>query len=169
MPGPRWNLFNIATGSTRLLAVAPENPRFTLFGTARFNMPARSMVIDSNKVAYIITLSGLSVVPLTPNGVTTPQIATGARAIVSATDGSTNLRLAASSTSAGRIWPPQPLQANCPHRPCSADRCVTFNDVALPLLQTASGQIQAQIRLRLHLVPTWCKCARLLLGSRARL
>ena len=35
---------------------------------------------DSNNVAYVITLSGLSVVPLTPNGVSTPQIAANNRA-----------------------------------------------------------------------------------------
>jgi YVTN family beta-propeller protein len=142
---PTLELVNINSGTTRLLAVAPENPRFTLLATARFNIPARSMVIDSNNVAYIITLSGLSVVPLTPNGVATPQIATTSRAIVSAADGTTNLKIGgviniggtnlASAATASQLPPPTVLGGSC----------VTFNDVALPLLQTASGQIQAQI------------------------
>ena len=143
---PVLELVNIATASfTRLLAVAPENPRFTLFGTARFNVPARAMVVDNNNVAYILSLSGLSVVPLTPAGVAAPAIATSTRAVVSATDGSANLKIGgvinitgtnlASVATASQLPPPTVLGGSC----------VTFNDVALPLLQTAAGQIQAQI------------------------
>ncbi|MES1257688.1 MAG: hypothetical protein ABUS51_04630 [Acidobacteriota bacterium] len=142
---PTLEMVNIANGSVKLLAVAPDNPRFTLFGTARFNIPSRSMVIDNNNVAYVITLAGLSVVPLTPSGVAAPQIATTARAIVSATDGSANLKIGgvininganlASASTASQLPPPTVLGGSC----------VTFNDVALPLLQTSSGQIQAQL------------------------
>ena len=144
-PRPTLDLVNITNGSTRLLAVAPDNPRFTLFGTTRFNIPARSMVIDNNNVAYIITLAGLSVVPLTPNGVAVPQIATTARNIVSATDGSATLKIGgviningtnlATTSTASQVPPPTVLGGSC----------VTFNDVALPLLQTSPGQIQAQL------------------------
>jgi YVTN family beta-propeller protein len=142
---PTLELVNIATGSTRLLAVSPENPRFTLFGTARFNIPARSMVIDNDNVAYIITLSGLSVVPLTPNGVATPQIATTARAIVSATDGTTNLKIGGVVNISGSNLASVATASQLPPPTVLGGSCVTFNDVALPLLQTASGQIQAQI------------------------
>jgi YVTN family beta-propeller protein len=144
-PRPTLELVNIANGIPRQLAVAPENPRFTVTANNRFNIPARSMVIDKDNVAYIITLSGLSVVPLTPNGVNIPQIATTSRAIVSATDGSTNLKIGgviningtnlASGSVASQLPPPTVLGGSC----------VTFNDVALPLLQTAPGQIQAQL------------------------
>ena len=61
-------------------------------GTTRFNFPPRSMVIDSNHVAYIITLSGLSVVPLTPGGSPAPQIAAKS-GIVNPGDGSTTVGL----------------------------------------------------------------------------
>ncbi len=142
---PTLELVNLATNSSRVLAVAPENPRFTLFGTTRINLPARSMVLDNNFVAYIITLSGLSVVPLTPNGVQTPAIAAGNRAIVNAADGSTNLRVGgviningtnlATASTASVLPPPTVLGGSC----------VTFNDVPLPLVQTSAGTIQAQI------------------------
>lgn len=135
---------NITNGSPSLLAVAPENPRFTLLGTTRFNIPPRSMVIDSNNVAYIITVSGLSVVPLTPGGAPAPQISSKS-GIINSTDGSTNLRLGgfvtvngtnlASSGTAGSLSSPTVLGGSC----------LIFNDVALPLLQTSSGQISAQI------------------------
>ncbi len=142
---PTLELVNLATNSSRVLAVAPENPRFTLFGTTRYNIPARSMVIDNNFVAYIITLSGLSVVPLTPNGVQAPAIAAGNRAIVNAGDGSTNVRVGgviningtnlATASTASVLPPPTVLGGSC----------VTFNDVPLPLVQTSTGVIQAQI------------------------
>jgi hypothetical protein len=138
-------LVNIASGTTRLLAVAPDNPRFTLLTTTRYNVPPRSMAIDNNNVAYLIGISGLSVVPLTPNGAPTPAISTSAKAIVNASNGSTTLQIGgviniggsnlANTATAGTLPPPTILGGSC----------VTFNDVALPLLQTAAGQIQAQI------------------------
>jgi hypothetical protein len=134
---PILELVNVASGATRQLAVAPDNPRFTLFGTARFNIPPRSMVVDSSNVAYIITLSGLSVVPLTPNGAPTPQLTTAGTAATLKIGGvisGNGTNLAASST-ASTLPPPTVLGGSC----------VTFNDVALPLLLTSSGQIQAQI------------------------
>ena len=144
-PRPILELVNLATNSSRVLAVAPENPRVTVFTGTRVNIPARSMVIDNNFVAYIITLSGLSVVPLTPNGVQAPAIAAGNRAIVNASDGSTNLRVGgviningtnlATASTASVLPPPTVLGGSC----------VTFNDVPLPLVQTSTGVIQAQI------------------------
>ncbi len=138
-------MINISNGLAQQLAVVPDNPRFTVFGTTRYNLPARTMVIDNNNVAYIVTLAGLSVVPLTPGGVSVPAIATNGRAIVSATDGSGNLKIGgviningtnlASTAVAGQLPPPTVLGGSC----------VTFNDVALPLLQTSPGQIQAQL------------------------
>src|SRR5260370_41604032 len=47
---PTLELVNINTQSLQLLAVAPENPRFTVFGATRFNIPSRSLVIDNNNV-----------------------------------------------------------------------------------------------------------------------
>ena len=142
---PTLELVNIANASARLLAVAPENPRFTLFGTARFNMPARSMVVDSNNVAYIITLSGLSVVPLTPTGVATPQIAPTSRAIVSAADGSTNLKIGGVVSISGTNLASAATASQLPAPTVLGGSCVTFNDVPLLMLQTTPGQIQAQI------------------------
>ena len=83
--------------------------------------------------------------PLTPNGAPVPQIASGAKAIVNATTGSATLSIGgviditgtnlASTATASTLPPPTVLGGSC----------VTFNDVALPLLQTSPGQIQAQI------------------------
>ena len=140
---PTLELVNITTGATTPLAVAPDNPRFTILGTTRFNIPPRSMVIDSNNVAYIIGVSGLSVVPLTPAGATSPAILS--RNGVLNTSGGATLNVGgfinvsgtnlASSAKASTLTPPTVLGGSC----------VTFNSVPVPLLQTAAGQIVAQI------------------------
>ena len=141
---PTVELINVNTRSAQLLAVAPENPRFTTFGATRFNIPARSMVVDNNNVAYIITLSGLSVVPLTPGGALAPQI-NATRGIVNANDGSTNLTVGGVINVAGANLATSSTAATLPPPTVLGGSCVVFNDVPLPLLKTSSGQIQAQI------------------------
>ena len=72
---------NLETGEDTLAGVVPENPVVNVFGTTRFNTNPRMMAVNSaGTTAYMITLSGLSVVSLTPTGVDTrPAIDTGAR------------------------------------------------------------------------------------------
>jgi len=136
---------NISTGTATLLAVAPDNPRFTLLGTTRYNIPARSMVIDNNYVAYIIGLAGLSVVPLTPSGAATPAISTSAKAIVNASNGSTTLSVGSVINISGTNLASTATAATVPPPTVLGGSCVTFNDVALPLISASPGQIQAQI------------------------
>ena len=56
----------------RRLNLAPDNPVQSVFGTARVNVPSRQLVVDSKGTAYNITLSGLSVIPLTSSGTSKP-------------------------------------------------------------------------------------------------
>jgi len=139
-PRETIELVNIASGTTKLLAVAPDNPRFTLLGTTRYNIPARSMVIDNNNVAYLIGLAGLSVVPLTPNGAPTPAISK-----VVATNGSTTLTVGGVINIGGTNLASTATALSLPQPTVLGGSCVTFNDVPLPLLSTSTGQIQAQI------------------------
>ncbi len=74
-PRPLLDLVNFQSGAVKQLAVAAENPRFTLLGTTRYNVSPRQMGIDANNIAYLITISGLTVIPLTPNGAPTPVVA----------------------------------------------------------------------------------------------
>jgi hypothetical protein len=134
----------IGGGSPALLAVAPENPRFTVFGTTRFNIPPRSMVIDQNNVAYIITVSGLSVIPLSAGSTPAPQIA-AANGIVNSGDGSANLPVGGFVTVSGSNLATAATATTLPAPTVLGGSCVTFNDVALPLLQTSDGQISAEI------------------------
>jgi hypothetical protein len=145
-PRTTLELVNLQTGEETLAGVAPENPVTNVFGTARANVPTRQLVADPRGSAYAITLSGLSVISTTPSNTgTRPAITTGARGIVNSNDGTANLRPGsfvtitgtnlAAAASANVIPPPTILGGSC----------VTFNDTSLPLLQTAGGQILAQI------------------------
>ena len=87
-------IVNLQTGEDTLAGVVPENPVVNVFGTTRFNTNPRMMVVDSaGTTAYMITLSGLSVVSLAPTGTDTrPAITTGARGIVNSADGTPNFK-----------------------------------------------------------------------------
>jgi YVTN family beta-propeller protein len=144
-PRPLIDLINFQTGAVQQLAVSGENPRFTLLGTTRYNVSPRQMVVDSNYVAYILTLSGLTVIPLTPNGVPTPAVSSSTTGIVNASTGTPAIQLGsfiniygtalASAASASTTPPPTVLGGSC----------VTFNDVPLQLLKTSGNQIVAQV------------------------
>jgi len=136
---------DIATGSESLVGVAPENPTYSIFGTQRINVPPRQMVVDSQGTAYAITISGLSVVPLSAAGVARPQLPNGARSIVNSTDGSPNFKPGAFVTVNGRDLAKAAVADQIPLPTVLGGSCIVFNDVALPLLQTSPTQISAQL------------------------
>lgn len=140
---PTLELVNIASGSPSLLGVAPENPRFTTFGQTRFNTPARSMVLDNNNVAYILTLSGLSVVPLTTGGAVAPAI-TARNGVLNAA-GTATLNVGGFISVLGTNLAAASTASVLPAPTVLGGSCVTFNDVPLPLLQTSATRIVAQI------------------------
>ncbi len=136
---------NTKTGATSSAALMPENPILSEFGTTRTAMPPRQMVVDSSGTVYALTLSGLSVVPLTSgSSASVPKISTSG-GIVNSADGTSNFKPGAfininganlaSTATADTLPPPTVLGGSC----------VLFDNVALPLLQTTPGQISAQI------------------------
>ena len=140
-------IVNLQTGSDTLAGVVPENPVVNVFGTTRFNTSPRMMVVDSaGTTAYIITLSGLSVVSLTPTGTATrPTINTGARGIVNSADGTPNFKPGSFITISGTNLASAATASTIPPPTVLGGSCVTFGDIAVPLLVTSSGQIQAQV------------------------
>jgi len=128
-----------------LAARMPENPVLSVFGTTRTPMTPRQMVVHSNGTVFALTVSGLSVVPLTPAGTATKPTLATTRTVTNATDGTTAFKPGAfininganlgSTATADVITPPTVLGGSC----------VLINDVAIPLLSTSSGQIAAQL------------------------
>lgn len=146
-PRTTLEIVNIVTGEGTLAGVVPENPLVNVFGTTRFNTNPRQMVVDSGgTTAYAITLSGLSVISLAPTGADTrPAISSGAGGIVNSSDGTTNIRPGSFITISGQNLATSAVADTIPPPTVLGGSCVTFGDVAVPLLTTAGGQIQAQV------------------------
>jgi hypothetical protein len=142
-PRPTLEVIDIQAGSQTLAGPLAENPAVTVFGTQRWNVPSRQMVADSAGTVYAITLSGLTVTPVTaPGDDTRPQITGG---VVNSSDGTANIRPGAFVTISGQNLADTAAADTLPAPTVLGGSCVTFNNFALPLLQTSSGQILAQI------------------------
>jgi hypothetical protein len=144
---PTLEMVNLVTGEETLLGVAPENPVINVFGTQRANLTSPStMVVDSKGTVYALTLSGLSVIPLTAqNSTTRPQVTSGARGIVNSADGTQNFKPGSFVTVNGRALADPSTAETVPVPTVMGGSCVTFNDISVPLLQTSATQIQAQV------------------------
>jgi hypothetical protein len=122
----------------------PENPVLPAFGT-RIAMPARQMVVDSNGTVYALTLSGLSVVPLTPaTTATQPQIAT-AGGITNSSAATGGIKPGTFVTIKGANLASAANANSLPAPTLLGGSCVLVGDIAIPLISTAPGQISAQI------------------------
>ena len=117
-------IVNLKTGSDTLAGVVPENPVVNVFGTTRFNTNPRMMAVNAaGTTAYMITLSGLSVVSLTPTGADTrPAITAGAGGIVNAADGSPNFQAGSFITISGKNLADLATAIRFRRRRCWADR-----------------------------------------------
>ena len=139
-------LVDIRSGAESLVGVAAENPPFSVFAQQRMNIPPRQLVVDSQGNAYAITISGLSLIPLTPSGTSTrPQIRSGSRGIVNSADGTPNFRPGSFVTVSGTNLATASTADQIPLPAVLGGSCVTLNDLPLRLLQTSGGQISAQV------------------------
>jgi uncharacterized protein (TIGR03437 family) len=104
------------------------------------------MTVDASGNVYAITLTGLSVIPLTPsNSSTQPAIATGSSAVVNSTDGTGTFKPGGFIVINGTNLASGATATTLPVPTVLGGSCVTFDDVPLPLLQTSATQISAQI------------------------
>lgn len=113
-------------------------------GTQRVNVQARGLAVDAAGTAYLLTTSGLSVVPLDPASVADrPAVNNG---------GTVNL---ASFTAAmapgslvsifGKNLGRAETATGTPLPTMMGGVCVTLNNRPLPLFMTSSGQVNAQV------------------------
>ncbi|NWF85688.1 MAG: hypothetical protein HXY18_17870 [Bryobacteraceae bacterium] len=135
------------TGAEQLVGVIPENPPFTLLGTGVQQVPPRWMVTNSSKTtAYAITLSGLSIISLTPaTSATKPNIPLGVRGIVNSNDGTQNIRPGSFITVTGTSLAEPAAATQVPLPTVLGGSCVVFNDIPLPAIRTSATQIAAQV------------------------
>jgi DNA-binding beta-propeller fold protein YncE len=142
-PRTTLELVNIPNGTDSLVGIVPEQPLVTVLGATRYNTTPRNMVVDSaGTTAYALTISGLSVISLAPaTSATQPAIG----GIVNSSDGSANIQPGSFITVKGRNLASAAKALSAPAPTVLGGSCVTFGDVASPLLQTSSGQILAQV------------------------
>ena len=137
---------DIRTGAESVVAVAPDNPFFTITGQQRISVPARQLTVDAAGTAFLITLSGLAVVPLQRTGTAPrPAIAAGSRGILNANNGSTTFGPGSFITVSGANLGAAATADQLPLPTVLGGACVTLSDVPLTLLQTSGGLITAQI------------------------
>lgn len=138
-------LVDLNTGLPMRQAMALESPLATANGNQRVAINGRTMAVDaSGSTAYVLTTSGLSIVPLdapnpqnrpavSPNGVVSiasylPATAPGGLV------GIFGRNLAASDTGSSTPLPT-----------ILGGTCVTLNNQPAPLMMTSSGQINLQV------------------------
>jgi uncharacterized protein (TIGR03437 family) len=138
-------LVEVSTERATLSAAALESPLATVAGTARVNVAGRTIAYDSTtNSAYVLTASGLSVVPLTPSTSRAPQFSPAG--VVNTANLSTAIapgglvsifgsNLASGSSSA----------ASTPLPTILGGACVTLNNAPLPILAVSPTQINVQI------------------------
>ncbi len=137
--------FDLQSGGETLVGATAENPNTEVFGTARVNIPARQLVSDGANTAYEITLSGLSVISLTPANSSTKPTLASSKIVVNSNNGSASFTPGSFVTISGTNLATPAIASQLPVPTLLGGSCVVFNDVAAPLLVTSGSQIQAQV------------------------
>jgi uncharacterized protein (TIGR03437 family) len=142
---PSVELVDANTGAITRTVPALEGPLSRLIGNQRLNVEGRMMAVDAGLTnAYLLTMSGLSIIPLDavpptarpvvpPNGV----VNVGTYTAGASQNGLISIfgsNLGASATASATPLPT-----------ALGGLCVTLNNTPLPLLMTSSGQVNAQI------------------------
>lgn len=142
---PLIELVNAATGATTRSIAALEGPTSAITGTQRANVDGRTMAVDANlENAYVLTSTGLSIVPLTvPPAAARPQVP--AAGVVNVGSFTTSAAPNGLVSIFGQNLGGAGIASTTPLPLTLGGTCVTLNNSAVPLLMTSSGQINAQI------------------------
>ena len=143
---PQLEIVDVNTGFATLSAPALEGPVSTVTGTQRANVAGRTMAIDSNAAnAYILTTSGLSIVPLDVIPPTARPIV-AQNSIVSTASYLPKLAQGSLASIFGRNLASSATASSSSTLPTFIGGvCVTLNSLPLPLIMTSTGQINVQI------------------------
>ena len=141
---PTVELVDLASGRARNSSPALEGPLSSQVGKRRVNVYARTMAVDSTgTTAYVLTTSGLSIVPLAPQAPQArPQVNSGG--VVN--EASYLANLAAGSVVS--IFGQNLASADSAAAPLPnilGGACVTIDNSAVPVLMTSPGQINVQL------------------------
>jgi DNA-binding beta-propeller fold protein YncE len=133
---PTLELLDLRDNSVTVVGAIAENPQQTLIGNTRINVPPRQIAMDRDGTAYLITLSGLTVVPLTPVGISRPVLTMPGPLVVSR---GSFVRITGDNLADSVVAEDLPVPT------VLGGSCVTFSNALLPILQTSSNEILAQV------------------------
>ncbi len=140
-------LVDVSSQRTTATANALEGPATLVRTGQRVNVTAaRGMAIDpAGTAAYVLTTSGLSIIPITttPGGQTAPALAAGA--VVSTANYLPAVAPGGLVSIFGKNLASDGSAAGTPLPTVMGGTCVTFNNTPLPLLASSAGQINAQL------------------------
>ncbi|MBM3769609.1 MAG: hypothetical protein FJW32_29900, partial [Acidobacteria bacterium] len=142
---PNIELVDINTGLTVRQVPVLEGPLSTVMGNARANIDGRTMAVDGSlTTAYVLSTSGLSVVPLDPpSPAGRPAVATNG--IVNVGSFTASAAPNALVSIFGQNLGSEQVASTTPLPLVLGGTCVTVNNTPIPLLMASSGQINAQI------------------------
>lgn len=142
---PMVELVDATTGAVLRSAAALESPLSTVVGTGRAFINGRTMALDpSGQAAYVLTTSGLSVVPLDqPVRVDRPTV--NRNGVVSMASYTTSVAPGGLISIFGQALAASETPRATPLPNIMGGTCVTVNNRPLPLLMTSPTQINAQL------------------------
>jgi uncharacterized protein (TIGR03437 family) len=136
---------NATTQVTGISGNALEGPLTAVTGTARANINGRTMAIDpSGATVYVLTASGLQIVPFNPTGnQSIPQAP--ANGVVNTANYTPGVASGGLVSIFGQRLASAASAASTPLPTILGGTCVTLNNTPLPLLAAFPGQINAQL------------------------
>jgi len=138
-------MVDVTTFQTRASAPGLEGPSAIARAGARLNILGRAMAVDaSGTTAFVLTESGLSVIPLDTSTTATPAIINNG--IVNAANFTASIAPNGLISIMGRNLATTASAPTGTQLPTVlGGTCVTLNNSPIPLLATSAGQINAQI------------------------
>jgi uncharacterized protein (TIGR03437 family) len=138
-------LVDVTSQRTTASSNALESPLAAVIGAARTNVVGRTMAVDSSvSNAYVLTASGLSVIPLTATPAqNAPQLT--ANPVVNTANFSAGIAPGGLISIVGKSLAADATYSATPLPTLLGGVCVTLNNAPLPLLATSAGQINAQL------------------------
>lgn len=142
---PVLELADANTGNAIRQFTTIEGPVTSTNGTNRANISGRQLTVDpQGTTAYVITTSGLSVVPLNVALPTDRPTITPQTGILNAASGRTSLSPGSLVAISGRNLGDS-AKSEAPYPTVLGGVCVTLNNQPIPLVSTSSSQIVAQV------------------------
>jgi uncharacterized protein (TIGR03437 family) len=140
---------NATSQQTTTSANALEGPLSVVTGTQRANINGRTMAIDSSgATVYVLTASGLQIVPFNPTGAQNIPRAP-ANGVVNTANYQPSLAAGGLVSIFGQELASTASASSNPLPAILGGTCVTVNNTPLPLLASSPGQINAQLPITL--------------------